>query len=146
MTHEFSGVGARRIWGAEFLANAYTVRRPVVNAYLVRERDRRRWRELGLVLAAIFPLGLGLLLYTWQQLETLRVGYRIETLERRSHQLEQVERQLRLESAYLANPARLAERAGEELGLEAPRIDQVLFLDEIAGAGRAPAASPGLTP
>jgi hypothetical protein len=116
------------------LANAYTVRRPVVNAYLVRERDRRRWRELGLVVAAVFPLGLGLLTYTWQQLETLRVGYRIEALERRAHQLEQVERQLRLESAYLGNPARLAERAGSELGLAPPRIDQVLFLEEIAAA------------
>jgi hypothetical protein len=114
------------------LPNAYTVRRPVVNAYLVRERDRRRLRELGLVLAAVFPLGLGLLAYTWLQLETLRVGYRIETLERRSHQLQQVERQLRLEAAYLANPARLAERAADDLGLAAPRLEQVLFLQEIA--------------
>ena len=124
------------------MPNAYTVRRPVVNAYLVRERDRRRWRELGLVLAAVFPLGLGLLVYTWQQLETLRVGYRIEALERRAHRLEQVERQLRLESAYLGNPARLAERAGEELGLAAPRIDQVLFLDEVAAGAAASAAAP----
>ena len=121
------------------MPSAYTVRRPVVNAYLVRERDRRRWRELGLVLAAVFPLGVGLLTYTWQQLETLRVGYRIEALERRAHQLEQIERQLRLESAYLANPARLAERAGEELGLAAPTVEQVLFLDEIrASAPTAP--------
>ena len=112
------------------MANAYTVRRPVVNAYLVRERDRRRLRDLGLVLAAVFPLGLGLLAYTWQRLETLRVGYRIESLERRTHQLLQVERQLRLESAYLANPARLAERAATDLGLAPPRVDQVLFLEE----------------
>lgn len=117
------------------MPNAYTVRRPVVNAYLVRERDRRRLRELVLVLAAVFPLGLGLLAYTWLQLETLRVGYRIEALERRAHQMHQVERQLRLEAAYLANPTRLAERAGNELGLAAPRVDQVLFLEEAAGGG-----------
>jgi hypothetical protein len=120
------------------LSNAYTVRRPVVNAYLVRERDRRRWRELAIVFAAVFPLGVGLLVYTAQQLETLRAGYRIEALERRSHQLEQIERQLRLESAYLGNPARLAERAGAELGLEAPRIDQVMFLDELGGSAPFP--------
>jgi hypothetical protein len=112
------------------LPNAYTVRRPVVNAYLVRERDRRRLRELALVLAAVFPLGAGLLAYTWQQLETLRLGYRIEALERRAHDLAQVERQLRLESAYLANPARLAERAASELGLASPGVDQILFLEE----------------
>lgn len=114
------------------MSNAYTVRRPVVNAYLVRERDRRRLRELGIVLAAVFPLGLGLLGYTWLQLETLRTGYRIETLERRAHQLSQVERQLRLEAAYLANPARLAERAAGELELGAPGVEQILFLEEVA--------------
>ena len=117
------------------MRNAYTVRRPVVNAYLVRERDRRRLRELGLVIAAVFPLALGLLVYTWLQLEALRVGYRIESLERRNHQLQQVERQLRLEAAYLSNPQRLAERAGKELGLEAPRLEQVIFLEETRPGG-----------
>lgn len=113
------------------MRNAYTVRRPVVNAYLVRERDRQRLRELGYVLLAVFPLGLGLLAYTWFQVETLRVGYRIEALERRVHQLQQTERQLRLESAYLASPQRLAERAESELDLAAPRLDQVLYLEEL---------------
>jgi cell division protein FtsL len=113
------------------LRNAYTVHRPVVNAYLVRERDRRRLRELALVLLAVFPLALGLMSYTWLQLESLRVGYRIEALERRTHQLKQVERQLRLESAYLANPERLATRAKDELGLEPPRLEQVIFREEM---------------
>ncbi len=55
----------------------------------------------------------------------------IETLERRTHQLKQVERQLLLESAYLANPERLATRAKDELGLEAPRLEQVIFREEM---------------
>ena len=109
---------------------AYTVRRPVVNAYLVRERDRRRLRDLALVVAVVAPLGLGLAGYTWLQLETLRVAYRTEALEREAHHLAQVERQLRLEAAYLSNPERVAERARAELGLDEPRIEQVLFLEE----------------
>ncbi len=112
------------------MPSAYAVRRPVVNAYLVRERDRRRLRELLLVLAAVLPLGAGLLLYTWLQLETLRTGYRTEELERRVHRLEQVERQLRLEAAHLAQPRRIAERARRELGLAEPDVEQVLFLEE----------------
>ena len=52
------------------MRNAYTVHRPVINAYLVRERDRRRLRDLALVLLAVFPLALGLMVYTWLQLET----------------------------------------------------------------------------
>jgi len=110
---------------------AYTVRRPVVNAYLVRQRDRRRLRELGGVVAVVILLGAALLAYTWLQLETLRVGYRIEDLEREAHRLAQVERQLRLESAHLAHPERLARLAHERLGLVPPAVDQVLFLEEI---------------
>ncbi len=110
---------------------AYTVRRPVVNAYLVRERDRRRLRELAWVVVVVVPLGAALLAYTWLQLETLRAGYRIETLERRSHELSQVERQLRLEAAHLSHPENLARRAQDELGLVPPKVEQVIFLEEM---------------
>ena len=60
-------------------AYAYAVRRPVVNSYLVRERDRRRLRELGLVLLLVLTLGGGLLGYTWIHLEVLRTGFRVST-------------------------------------------------------------------
>ena len=103
------------------MPSAYSVRRPVVNAYLVRERDRRRLRDLLLVVAAIAPLGIGLAGYTWLQLETLRVAYRIESLER----------ELRLEAAWLSSPDRLATRARGELGLAEPAVDQVLFAQEL---------------
>jgi cell division protein FtsB len=111
--------------------STYAVRRPVVNAYLVRQRDRRRVRELAWVVMSIVPLGVGLLAYTWLQLEVLRTGYHIEQLERRAHQLAQTERQLRLEAAYLANPARISERAQRELDLAWPTVDQVLFSREL---------------
>jgi len=112
------------------LPGAYAVRRPVVNAYLVRQRDRKRLRELAAVVATVVPLGAALIGYTWLQLETLRVSYRIEKLERRAHELTQVERQLRLEAAHLAHPERLARRAQEELGLAPPEVGQVIFLEE----------------
>ena len=111
------------------MRGAYAAPRPVVNAYLVRERDRRRLRELAWVVAAVAPVGIALLGHTWLQHETLKAGYRIEQLERRTHQLAQIERQLRLEAAHLAHPGRLQAVAGE-LGLQAPSIDQVIFLEE----------------
>jgi len=113
------------------LHGAYSVRRPVVNAYLVRERDRQRRRELAWVVAVVLPLVAALLCYTWLQLETLRAGYRIEALERQAHRLAQVERQLQLEAAHLSDPEGLARRAHDELGLEPPRVEQVIFLEEI---------------
>jgi hypothetical protein len=115
--------------------SAYSVRRSVENAYLVRERDRRRVRELALVLLTVGPLLLALLAYTWVHLEVLRTGYRIDAEERRLRQLVQAERQLRLEASYLGSPERTAERATKELGMQAPVLGQMLFAGEIAHAG-----------
>jgi cell division protein FtsL len=113
------------------LRNAYAIRRPVRNAYLVRERDRRLVRELVAVVAVVVVLGGGLLAYTWLHLEALRTGYRINTLEKQLQELSKVERQLRLEAAYLAGPQRIEERATRELGMQQPALDQVIFWEEI---------------
>ena len=120
--------GSARTRGAEA---AYAVRRPVENAYLVRERDRRRARELVLVVVALAPVVLGVLLNIWIQIEVVRAGYRIHELERRVHTLRQYENQLRVEASYLASPARVEGRAAESLGMTAATIDQLVFAEEV---------------
>lgn len=113
------------------MKSAYAYRRPVENTYLVRDRDRRRLRELVLVLAALLPLGVGLLTYTWVHTEVIATGYHIRELE---NQLEEEGRrleQLRLEASYLASPAVVEERAAEELGMERPHVDRMLFWEEL---------------
>ncbi len=113
------------------MRSAYAFRRPVSNTYLVRERDRRRFRELALVLVVAVLLGGGLLAYTWIHLEALRTGYRIDLLERQLRDLSQVERQLQLEASYLASPQRIEERAVRELHMQPPALDQVVFWEEM---------------
>lgn len=113
------------------MRNAYAVRRPVVNTYLVRERDRRRWRELAVVLLAGVSLGSGLLGYTWIHLEVRRTGYRIDELERELVVLTRNERQLRLEASYLASPQKIERRAVDELKMQPPALDQVVFWEEV---------------
>lgn len=113
------------------MRSAYAVRRPVVNAFLVRERDRRRLRDLAWVLMAVAPLLTAMAGYTWLRLEQVRVGYRVEKLERQLRRLEQDERQLRLEAAYLASPGRVGERAAAELGMVPPTLDRLLFAEEL---------------
>jgi cell division protein FtsL len=113
------------------LRNAYAFTRPVVNTYLVRERDRRRLRELALVLLVVVCLGGGLLAYTWIHLEVTRTGYRIDALERELEGRTREERQLRLEASYLASPSQVEKRAVEELGMQAPTLEQVVFWEEL---------------
>lgn len=114
------------------MRSKYALQRPVANTYLVRERDRRRVRELVAVLVALLPAGVALLAYTWVHLEVVRTGYRIDALERRLHSASQVERQLRLEASYLASPERVARRAADELGMRAP---EPVELVRLGGAG-----------
>lgn len=113
------------------MRNAYAFTRPVVNTYLVRERDRRRWRELALVLVCVLLLGGGLLAYTWIHLEMTRTGYRIDKLERELTEQTQKERQLRLEAAWLASPAQVERRAVDELHMQPPALEQVVFWEEL---------------
>jgi cell division protein FtsL len=112
-------------------AYAYAVRRPVVNTYLVRERDRRLVRELALVLLVVLSLGGGLLGYTWMHLEVLGTGYRIDALEKRLVELNREERELRLEASYRASPQQVERRAVDELGMQAPALEQVIFWEEL---------------
>jgi cell division protein FtsL len=109
---------------------AYAFHRPVTNAYLVRERERRRWHDLLRVVVLIVPLGAALFSYTWIHLETVETGYRIDRLERELEQTLERERLLRLESARLSSPSRLERLARERLGMVAPRLEQMIFVEE----------------
>jgi cell division protein FtsL len=112
---------------------------------LVRQRDRRRMRELGRVGVAVLVVGLALLGYTWLHLELLGSGYRVDGLETRLHELERRERHLRLEEAYLSSPQRVETRASKELGMRPPELAQLVFA---GGATTAAVAMPpaGATP
>ena len=93
------------------MRTAYAVRRPVVNTYLVRQRDRKRHRELGAVLLAMLPVGVGMMGNVWAHHQLLEAGVRIQRLEQRLVELDRRRRQLQLESEYLASPTQIVGRA-----------------------------------
>ena len=113
------------------MKNAYAFRRPVANTYLVRERDRRRVRELLVVLLIVVCLGGSLLAYTWIHLEVTRAGYRIDRLERTLADLQREERVFRLEAAHLGSPGLVESRAVAELRMQPPSLEQVIFWEEL---------------
>lgn len=117
--------------------SAYALHRPVANEYLVRERDRRRLRDLGKVVLVLAPLALALSAFTWVHLQVLDAGYRIDRLEHELHALEREESRLRLEAAYLSSPKRIERRARRELGMRPPEVGQLVFV-EAARGGAAP--------
>ncbi|MDX1382941.1 MAG: hypothetical protein R3190_04805 [Thermoanaerobaculia bacterium] len=111
------------------MASPYTRHRQVENLVLVRERDRRRVRELAWTALGVLPLALMLLGYTWLQSEIVRTGYAVRSLERRLEDLSRSERLSRLELSRLATPDRVVAAAISELGLGFQTVDQTTFLE-----------------
>lgn len=110
---------------------AYAIHRPVVNRHVVRDRDRRWVRELGFIVIVSLPILASLLVSIWLRSEVLSTGYRTHELEQQLRAVEQVERRLQLESAYLASPGRVERRATTELHMVTPAPSQLIYVEEL---------------
>jgi cell division protein FtsL len=119
----------------------YTVRRPVDNVYLVREPDRRRTRELLALLLSPLPPMAVLFAAIWTNLETFRLGYQIERLQKQKEALAERQRQLEMELAGASALARVDGVARKRLGLVTPGRGQLVFVKD--GVLTAPVAAPG---
>ena len=75
----------------------YTQKKPIENVHIVRERDRRRFRELLAVISIGVPVGLFLLLFTWQNLEVIRLGREATRLQKIRKELGDENKRLQFE-------------------------------------------------
>jgi cell division protein FtsB len=91
----------------------YAQKRPIENMHIIRERDRRRFRELLSVLSLVIPLGLFLLLFTWQNLEVIRLGREASSLQKEREKLANANRDLRLELERLTSLDTVEEKAAK---------------------------------
>ena len=110
----------------------YTQKKTIENAHIVRERDRRRFRELLAVLSLGVPIGLFLLLFTWQNLEVIRLGREVTRLEKIQKQIREENKKLRFELDRLTALESVEKRA-RSLGLaptDARAIVRVKNVDE----------------
>ena len=108
------------------MKSSYTYNRPVVNTYLIRNRDLRRLRELLLIGVVMLALGGTFLTYTWIHIEVLKTGYHLESLARDLEAQQQQERRLEIEEAYLRSPRVIWKRAANELGMIPVDIDRMV--------------------
>jgi cell division protein FtsL len=90
---------------------------PIRNRHLVREIDRGRVRELLVVVMLAGFLLVPLLVYVWNHMEWIRVGYELERLQRERVAQAELGERLRIEKATLSSLARVEAQAGPRLGL-----------------------------
>ena len=103
----------------------YSQKKQIENTYIVRERDRRRSRELLGVLAVGVPLGLFLWLFTWQNLEVFRLGRDATRLQEVKSDLEQTNKRLNLEIERLTALDEVEEKAAD-IGLKPADSSRVI--------------------
>ena len=89
----------------------YAQKKPIENTHIVRERDRRRSRELWAVLALGIPIGAFLLLFTWQNLEVIRLGHEATGLQKQKQEIENANKALQLELDRRTSLANVEQRA-----------------------------------
>ncbi len=111
----------------------YTQKKPIENAHIVRERDRQRFRELLAVLSLGIPIGLFLLLFTWQNLEVIRLGRQATQLQQKRKQIEDSNKALQLELDRLTSLGAV-ERKASALGFETTDPRAIVMVTEGADA------------
>jgi cell division protein FtsL len=83
---------------------------------------------LGPLLISAFLCLSGVGVYMWPRVQGVRLAYRLQGAEQRLKDLIQEGEHLRLELATLKDPQRVHQVATEQLGMVAPRADQVFVL------------------
>jgi cell division protein FtsL len=109
----------------------YAQKKSIENAHIVRERDRQRFRELFAVLTLGIPIGLFLLLFTWQNLEVIRLGHEVSNLQNQRKQIENDNKALQLQLDHLTS-LRSVEQKADALGFERTDPRTVVMVERVA--------------
>jgi cell division protein FtsL len=80
------------------------------------------------VLLSVVVVFISILLYLWPQARLVNLGYRQNVLQARRTQMLQRQQELQVERATLRQPARIEEIAIRRLGMQAPKLSQVIYV------------------
>lgn len=82
------------------------------------------------LVAALGVIGM-LLLFVWERVDIVRVGYRIEQLKTQKIVLQREQDELRVKVSALTAPDRIARAATEKLGMVPPQPGQVVMVSAV---------------
>ena len=107
----------------------YAQKKSIENAHIVRERDRRRFRELLAVVSLGVPIGLFLLLFTWQNVEVIRLGHEATRLQSVRKRIDEDNKRLQVELDRLTALDSVQKRA-TELGLQKTEPSAIVLVNQ----------------
>ena len=106
------------------------VPKTIDNSQLLREVDPRSSRDLWLLLGLVATLAGGMVLYAWPHFELRQTALAKQRMERTKERLLEQNRKLRLEKATLERLRRIESIAVRDLGLRAPRPEQLVVVEK----------------
>lgn len=100
----------------------------------IRRRTWLRWESLEFISSVALGVLIlaGTLLYVWQHIHVVRMGYEIEQLREQQAALMQENKTLRLERGQLRSLKRVEAIARKRLGMVTPKSGQVVLIPESA--------------
>ncbi len=119
----------------------YTQKKSIDNTHIVRERDRQRNRELVAVLSLGVPIGLFLLLFTWQNLEVIRLGREATRLQKDLKTVTAEHKALQAELDRLTS-FDAVEKKATALGFQATDAKSIIIVEPPAANRQPPTANP----
>jgi cell division protein FtsL len=110
----------------------YAQKKAIDNVHIVRERDRQRLRDLVAVVLVGLPIGLFLALFTYQNLEVIRLGHEATQLQKRRAQIENENKALQLDLDRLTSLQNVEQKAAN-LGFERTDPRAVVTVQRTSG-------------
>jgi cell division protein FtsL len=95
------------------------------NTRLVKAADPVRIKEMRLFSITMALLFVVVMLYGWQHLSSIEIGYKVEAEKQQLQQLQEQNRQLSLKEAQLCDLGRL-DREARRMGMDVPKPGQVV--------------------
>lgn len=102
--------------------------------------QKGRGANLRLVVLAALVVA-GLMVYVGGKVQIVRLGYRLDELEKEKRDLERANRSLQIEASSLSSPGRIEEIAMKRLGMTRPAKENIVVVRRVSPAGAA--ARPG---
>ena len=102
----------------------------------LRVRRARLFKRAGLTALAIVLSALSLL-FVWQSLRVITIGYEIEALKKVRTELVKTNKTLRIEAATLTSPDRIDGIARRDISMKTPSDSQIVTVKRVdRGRGR----------
>ena len=89
-----------------------------------------RRKDFGGTLWSVMALSLFLFLYVWQHMQVVKISYQVQTLRSEKLRLTNEYYYLKYKMHEVSSLTRVEEVAREKLGMETPRTDQMVILEE----------------